>query len=146
MSYPTVAEISLKKLINNADKIKKLFKRKTKFYAVVKSNAYGHGIVEVSNALYQSVDCFCVSLVSEAVKLRVAGVDNDILTLTTPFKETATDLVRYDITVAVSTLKEIKIIENSARCLNKVAKIQIAINTRECWFSCNCYFVWTMSS
>ena len=129
MSYPTVAKISLKKLKNNALKVKKLLNRKTKFYAVVKSNAYGHGIVEVSNALYQIVDGYCVSLLTEGIKLRVAGIDKDILMLTPPFLETANDLVRYDITSAVSSLKEIKLLENSAKILNRVAKIQLAINT-----------------
>ncbi len=129
MSYPTIAEISLNKLKNNALKVKKLLGRKTKFYAVVKSNAYGHGIVEVSNALYQIADGFCVSLLSEALKLRISGIDKDILMLTPPFKETAIDLVRYDITTAVSSLDEIKLIENSAISLNKIAKVQLAINT-----------------
>ncbi len=129
MSYKTVAKISLKKLKNNALKVKQLLGNKTKFYAVVKSNAYGHGIVEVSNALYSIVDGFCVSLIDEAVKLRVSGIDKDILMLTPPFKETANDLVRYDITTAVSSLNEIKLIENSAIISKKIAKIQIAINT-----------------
>ena len=65
MSYPTVAKISLNKLKNNALAVRKLLNRKTKFYAVVKSNAYGHGIVEISNALYRIVDGFCVSLLSD---------------------------------------------------------------------------------
>ena len=129
MSYPTVAKISLNKLKNNALAVRKLLNRKTKFYAVVKSNAYGHGIVEISNALYRIADGFCVSLLSEAVKLRVAGIDKDILMLTPPFKETATDIVRYNITTAVSSLSEIQFIEKSAIRLNKVAKVQLAINT-----------------
>lgn len=129
MSYSTIAKISLNKLKNNALNVKKLLGSKTKFYAVVKSNAYGHGIVEVSNALYQIVDGYCVSLLSEGVALRTAGIDKDILMLTPPFLETATNLVRYDITSAVSSLKEIKLLENSAKKLNKIAKIQLAINT-----------------
>ena len=129
MSYKTVAEISIKNLQNNAKNVKKLLNRKTKFYAVVKSNAYGHGIVEVSNALYNIVDAFCVSLLDEAVKLRVAGIDKDILMLTPAFCETVNELVRYNITISVSSLKELKLIDKTAKNLNAKAKIQLAINT-----------------
>lgn len=129
MSYKTVAEISLKNLQNNANNVKKLLNSKTKFYAVVKSNAYGHGIVEVSNALYNIVDAFCVSLIDEAVKLRVAGIDKDILMLTPTFLETVNELVRYNITISVSSLKELKLIDKTAKNLNAKAKIQLKINT-----------------
>ena len=129
MSYKTVAEISLKNLQNNANNVKKLLNSKTKFYAVVKSNAYGHGIVEVSNALYNIVDAFCVSLIDEAVKLRVAGIDKDILMLTPAFLETVNELVRYNITISVSSLKELKLIDKTAKNLNAKAKIQLKINT-----------------
>ena len=74
MSLPLIAEISLKNLNYNLNAIKKLT-NKTKFCAVIKSNAYGHGLVEIANALYNKVDAFAVSMESECVALRQAGID-----------------------------------------------------------------------
>ena len=48
--------------------------------AVIKANAYGHGAVEVARAL-PSASALAVGRISEAIKLREAGVDGDICLL-----------------------------------------------------------------
>jgi alanine racemase len=45
-----------------------------RFAAVVKANAYGHGLVAVARAIEASVDRLCVYELGEAVALRDAGV------------------------------------------------------------------------
>lgn len=55
-----------------------------KLYAVVKANAYGHGDVEVVNALSGIADGFAVALIDEAVRIRDAAQDKDILVFTPP--------------------------------------------------------------
>ena len=129
MSYPIICEISLEKLKENALKVKKLLGNKTKFYAVVKSDAYGHGIVPIASEIYSVVNGYCVSLTSEAIKLRVSGIDKEILMLTPVFSETVEELIRYNITISVSSLSDILLVEKTAIKLNKKAKIQLAINT-----------------
>jgi len=52
-----------------------------KFSAVVKSNAYGHGLAPVVRALEHDVAAFCVYATSEAVAIRDAGVSTPILIL-----------------------------------------------------------------
>lgn len=49
-------------------------------YAVVKANAYGHGMLECAKALADA-DGFAVSCVDEAVQLRAAGVRQPVLVL-----------------------------------------------------------------
>ena len=51
------------------------------FGAVVKANAYGHGIVEVARALDGAVDRFCVYEAGEAVALREGGIRAPILVM-----------------------------------------------------------------
>jgi alanine racemase len=51
------------------------------FSAVVKANAYGHGIAEVARAIAGEVDTFCVYRASEAATLRDAGITQQILVL-----------------------------------------------------------------
>jgi alanine racemase len=51
------------------------------FGAVVKANAYGHGIVEVARAIAHDVDTFCTYRADEAATLRAAGIANPIVVL-----------------------------------------------------------------
>jgi alanine racemase len=49
--------------------------------AVVKANAYGHGLTPVALALAREVDAFCVYRVEEAALLRAAGIAVPVLVL-----------------------------------------------------------------
>ena len=59
--------------------------------AVIKANAYGHGLIEVARAL-ESTDCFAVARFAEAERLRAAGIRTDIVVMGGPLA--ATDLDR----------------------------------------------------
>jgi alanine racemase len=52
-----------------------------RYAAVVKANAYGHGLVPVARALDDAVDAFCVYRVDEALQLHAAGIRTPILVL-----------------------------------------------------------------
>jgi len=71
-------EIDLGAISANIDAIAR-FVQPAKFAAVVKANAYGHGIAEVARAIEGRVARFCVYEVGEAVALREAGVRAPIL-------------------------------------------------------------------
>ncbi|MFA5129615.1 MAG: alanine racemase [Patescibacteria group bacterium] len=73
-------EISRTALRHNAAAIRSLVKP-TKMMAVVKANAYGHGIVETSKSVANLVDWFGVDRVEEAEQIRSAGIKKPILIL-----------------------------------------------------------------
>jgi len=50
-------------------------------YAMVKANAYGHGLIQVANALAAEVDGFGVAVIEEAVALREAGIEAPVMLL-----------------------------------------------------------------
>jgi len=52
-----------------------------RYFAVVKADAYGHGLVRVALALAPHVAGFCVYRTGEAVRLRDAGIDRPLLIL-----------------------------------------------------------------
>jgi alanine racemase len=56
-------------LLNNVSELRKLCKPGVKFCAVVKANAYGHGMSEVVTILKDSVDFFAVASVFEALHI-----------------------------------------------------------------------------
>ncbi|PYF79301.1 alanine racemase [Marinomonas alcarazii] len=80
MARPLTATVDLEAILQNYRYAKKL-QPTCKAFAVVKSNAYGHGAVEVSRYLDKEVDAFAVAAIEEAIALRDAGVVSPILLL-----------------------------------------------------------------
>lgn len=75
------SEVDYSAIKHNVDEIQKLV-GKTKIMGIVKANAYGHGSVPVAKALREAgVDFFAVALIDEAIELREAGIEEDILIL-----------------------------------------------------------------
>ena len=73
-------EINSKALKNNVGLIKKIAGEKVGVIAVVKSNAYGHGLVPVAQILDQEKIAFLVvDSLFEATALRHAGIKSEIL-------------------------------------------------------------------
>ncbi len=71
MSRGVVAEINLDALSHNLSRVRS-FAPKSKILAMIKSNGYGHGLVQVASAL-QAADAFGVATIDEAIRLRQAG-------------------------------------------------------------------------
>ncbi|MBF0788301.1 MULTISPECIES: alanine racemase [unclassified Streptococcus] len=78
---PTKIQVDLLAISNNLEQVKNHLPNKTKVFAVVKANAYGHGAVAVARQLESQVDGFCVSNLDEALELRQAGILQQILIL-----------------------------------------------------------------
>ncbi|QPB42731.1 alanine racemase [Rodentibacter haemolyticus] len=83
---PATAKISSHALKHNLDVIKQKAPN-SKIIAVVKANAYGHGVVFVASTLEKNVDCFGVARLEEALALRSNGIIKPILLLEGFFDE-----------------------------------------------------------
>ena len=121
-----VALINLLALEDNCKIIKERLNGKL-FCAVVKSNAYGHGLVECSRIIEKYCDYFAVATLSEAVTLKSVGITKPVLCLL-PINNIAR-AIEYGIEFVVHTHEYLTKVRNF--CLkNKVcAKVHIAINT-----------------
>lgn len=76
------AHIFSQDLLDNVRKLKSLCPAKTKFCAVVKANAYGHGISEIVNILMRDgVDSFAVATIYEAIHIASMAGKKSILVL-----------------------------------------------------------------
>lgn len=73
------AVIKLARLTQNLD-IVRSFAPHSKIMAVVKADAYGHGLIKTAQALNQA-DAFAVSCANEALELRAAGILHPIICL-----------------------------------------------------------------
>lgn len=108
-SFRTWVEISKSAVQKNIATFRKLIGPKVKLWAVVKSNAYGHGLVQFSKiAEVNKVDGFCVDSYVEAVRLRKEGIKKSILVLGPTLVELAKDAVSKDITLSVSNFETLK--------------------------------------
>jgi len=98
--------------------------------AVVKANAYGHGIVEIANEMAKSgADYLGVARFEEAVILREADVRLPILIFGYTSRSQFEKLCHYDITQTIYSLEDAKILSDCALSLAKCAKIHIKIDT-----------------
>lgn len=79
-SHGTVLEVNFEALQHNLNTYKSQLQPNTKIMIMVKANAYGSGLLEVSNFLqHQHVDYLGVAYVDEAVALRKNGVTLPIM-------------------------------------------------------------------
>ncbi len=100
----TKALIHLSKLDHNLDAIDRRLKPGVKRMAVVKDNAYGHGLIPVSKHLEDRVEWLCVAHALEGKQLREAGITKPILVFEAPLQETASLYTDFNLT---ATLNEI---------------------------------------
>jgi alanine racemase len=79
---PNKVTIDLSALQDNLIKIRELVDKKTKIMGIVKSDAYGHGLIPVARELEKlHIDSLAVDYLSEAIKLRNAGVNIPVVIL-----------------------------------------------------------------
>lgn len=80
MARPLTATVDLDAILTNYRYAKKL-QPTCNAFAVVKSNAYGHGAVKVASFLDEEADAFAVAAIEEALELREAGITSPIMLL-----------------------------------------------------------------
>lgn len=75
-------EINLSNLENNINEIKKIIPDTCKIMAVIKANAYGHGIINIAKKLSNiGIQDFAVATLEEAISLRENNINGNILIL-----------------------------------------------------------------
>ena len=97
--------------------------------AMVKANAYGHGLLPVVDCIRDQVSHFGVASIEEALSLRSREIDSPILLFGMPRGEVAETAIQHDISLAVSSLEQAREISESAERLNKPAAVHIKVDT-----------------
>ena len=119
-------EVNLSILDENIRVYKSCLPDNIEIMAVVKADAYGHGDRRVAKYLSdRGIHNFAVSNIDEAIHIREAGADGQILILGYTPVESASELVKYDITQALLSEEYASLL---ARKTSDV-KCQFAIDT-----------------
>lgn len=131
---PTWIEVSKSALLNNIKNIYKFVnqKNKVKICAIVKSNAYGHGLKEIALTIanLKEVEILGVSSVEEAILLRELNIKKKILLLGSlyPYKNFKY-LLEYDITPTVCSIPIMNKLYEFAKKYQKVINFHLKVDT-----------------
>ena len=111
------ARIDLSAIRKNITTVQALNPPDRKTLLVIKADAYGHGAVQVAEA------------VSEAVELRKSGVTKPILILGYTDETEYEDLINYDVTQAVYDVEKCRVLSRLAERMGKKARVHIKVDS-----------------
>ncbi len=98
--------------------------------AIVKANAYGHGLVPVARHLQgQGAEYLGVAFLEEGIALRKGGITLPILVMGGIFGPQAADFIAHDLEITVSSLDKLRQVEAAAQALGRQAVIHLKIDT-----------------
>ena len=123
-------DINLDNLENNFKIIQLKKQKKTKIISIVKSNGYGHGMVEIANKLEKiGTDMFAVATISEGIVLRNHGIKRDILIFgMTPLEEVEY-IVKYNLIQTITSYEYLLDLDNISLSQKSVIRCHIKIDT-----------------
>jgi alanine racemase len=124
----TWAEVNLTRLENNLAAIKRKV-TPAKVMLVVKANAYGHGLVEVSKALAGMTDYIGVAVLEEGILLRDLGVTAPIIVLGGIWCEQIFRYLEHGLTLTASSVERLQQINDAAGQMGVKAKVHLKIDT-----------------
>lgn len=110
----SVLEVDLNVIQNNVNILKTYCEPETKFLAVVKADAYGHGAVEVAKKLSPNVDWFAVNDIGEGIELREAGIDHPILVFMPPDSHSSSLYAEYNLTASAGDEDHLKLLADGS--------------------------------
>lgn len=109
------AVIDCRALRHNLQRVRHLAPQ-SRVVAVVKANAYGHGLLDAAHSL-QDADCYGVARLSEALALRAGGVVKPIILLEGFFSpEDLPQVVAHGLDTAVHSVEQLIALEQATLC------------------------------
>lgn len=109
-------EVELDAVARNISRVKGLIGDSVRLLAVVKADAYGHGMVPVAHtALKQGAEMLGVTHPAEGVVLRNEGIDAPIFIFRPLLPGEEEDVVNYHLTSSVSSVQQAEFLSAAAR-------------------------------
>lgn len=125
---PTWLEIDLGAVRNNIQQLREI--SATHVMAIVKANAYGHGLVEVARAaLAGGANWLGVARLEEAAALRQAGLDTNILVLGMTLPERAAEAAALNLRLAIYDYELAKATAASASAAGQTLQVHAKFDT-----------------
>ena len=125
---PTYATVSLSRLRANLAAVK-AHVGTAKVMAILKANAYGHGLEAVARCLAPQADAFGVALVEEGIALRALGIENPILVMGGIWTRQVPLFLEHRLTFTVPSLARLADVEQAAAARGHKARVHLKIDT-----------------
>ncbi len=126
----TYIQVDLQAIAANTEALKKAVAPTPHMMAVVKANAYGHGLAPVAKtALKHGADWLGVAIPEEGQALREAGVNAPVLVLGAVNETGAEASVKYGLTQTVFDRERVRLLEKAADRQNTQAQVHLKIDT-----------------
>ncbi|MFQ5864211.1 MAG: alanine racemase [bacterium] len=126
---PTFVEVNLAAIAHNLREIKKQV-APAEIMAVVKADAYGHGLKEVSKTAIENGVCYLgVARLEEGVILRENNFDANILVFGGFFESQIEDFLKFGLELTLYDMYLAKALSEKAKQLGKTAKVHIKVDT-----------------
>ena len=126
----TYCLVKLDAIESNLDVVRSVCDSRVKVCAVVKANAYGHGLVPVAKRLEScGVDYLAVAIADEGVTLRSNGIRTPILVLAAVDHDDIEACIANDLTITASSLIKLQRIAEQGVAMNKVPVVHLKIDT-----------------
>jgi alanine racemase len=130
LDVPAAAVVDLDAVAHNVGVVRERVEPATQVMAVVKADAYGHGLVPVARAaLAGGATWLGVAHVHEALALREAGVEADVLAwILTPGTDVV-PAVRAGVDVSVAAVWALEMVVAAARATGRRASVHLEVDT-----------------
>jgi len=124
------AEIDLAALERNLRHIRASLPTHIRYVAVVKADAYGHGLQQVAGRLmHAGADLFAVANITEAAQLRELGPGWPILLLSPLLPDEDRFVAEYDLAATVSTDDEVSRLDKAALLSGRAISVHLKVDT-----------------
>ncbi len=126
----TVAVTNLAAYKQNLTKIRAYIGDSVQLMAVVKANAYGHGMVECARtALEAGSSMLGVAIASEGIHLRKAGITAPILAMSQQSYQNIPHLVENTITISLTSFKMLDELKKVLVKDSKTCRVHVTVDT-----------------
>ncbi|MGI8890256.1 MAG: alanine racemase [Chthoniobacterales bacterium] len=125
------AEIDRAALLHNARVARERVGPEAEFLAVVKANAYGHGMVGVAKAVQEATGLFGVANLREGLELRASGIAHPILILGPSLPGEQAAINEHGLIASVSSLEEARAYTGNPSGINFA--IDTGMGRMGCW-------------
>lgn len=127
---PTFVEIDLGAIRHNLRKIKTIAGKDTKILAVVKKDAYGHGMERVSRTiLEEGVEYLGVASLDEARELRRLSIKSKIIVLGAILPQEAEGVIKFDVIQTVPDMEIAEALSKLGQAKHRHIKVHVKIDT-----------------
>jgi alanine racemase len=125
----TLIQVDIEAIAQNVHRIRQTIGSSCKLMAVVKADAYGHGVIPVSTtAIRNGADYLGVATLEEAIEIRQAGITAPILVLGYVPPQGASLVVRHDLAVTVYETGLARVLNRAASGVHKRVNVHVRVD------------------